>query len=235
MGKVLIVETSEEQSTSIADALGNVHTVQISCNAQSARDILTDFTPDVLVLGLQDMDGLLFLQELGEDRPRVLVYTPCCSEHMVQHLQKLCDCLMYTPCNLSQLVDRVSDMIRDKQNEIIIGDNDPVLIIMRQLLQRPARYGYQYLISAVRLYARNPMQAITKEIYPAVAKEYGTTGQCVEKAIRSAIAQAYAERDEAVWRRYFSKDRNGNVIRPTNKAFLAYTVRHIQAKSRQRA
>ena len=235
MGNILIVETSEEQSASIADALGNLHSVQICHNPQSARDVLDEYTPDALVLGLKDMDGLLFLQELGENRPPVLVYTTCCSDHMAQHIQKLCDYMMYTPCNLFQLADRVSDMIQNNQDDPFVDDNDPILTIMRQLMQRPARYGYQYLISAVQLYARNHMQAITKEIYPALAKEYGTTGKCVEKAIRSAIAQAYEERDDAIWRRYFPKDRNGVVIRPTNKAFLAHIIRHIQEKSRRRA
>lgn len=227
MGKVLIVETSEEQSASIADILSN-HTVQICRSIHAAHAILLDFAPDVLVLGLRDMEGLVFLQELKQNRPSVLVYTAFCGEHMELHLQQLCDYLMYTPFNLSLLADRVTDMIRNRHEDLMISDMDPALFIVRQLLQRPARYGYRYLVSAIKLYVHDSMQAVTKEIYPTVAKEYGTTSQCVEKAIRAAIKQAYAERNDSIWRKYFPTNRNGEVICPSNKAFFVLMSEYIK-------
>ena len=233
MGKVFIVEASEEQSGSICEALGS-HDLRVCRDTQAARAVMADFRPDVLVLGLCDMDGLVFLQELEEDRPGVLVYTAFQGEHMERHLHKFCDGFMYTPCNLSLLADRVNDLLRSRQAAELLSV-DPTLDILRQLFHHPARYGYRYTVSALKLYARNPMQAVTKELYPAIAREYGTTWKCVEKAIRGAIKQAYQERDDALWRKYFLTDRNGQVICPSNKAFFALITEHIDAKRRKRA
>ena len=233
MGKVLIVEPSEEQWEAIATALGDAHALQFCSDTHAARTALADSQPDVLVLGLYDMDGLAFLQELGEDRPHVLVYTAFQGEHMANHLEKLSDYVMYTPCNLLQLADHVNEMLHwDAQTAFC---DDPALEFVRQLLHRPARSGYAYLICAIQLYAQDTRQAVTKELYPAVAKRFGSNGACVEKAIRTAIDQAYDERDDAIWRRYFPTDRTGQVIRPSNKAFFSIAVAHIQSKSRKRA
>ena len=233
MGKVFVVEPSEEQCEAIAEVLGSVHELRFCRDVHSARAALAEFGPDVLVLDLCDMDGLIFLEELGEDRPRVLVYTAFQAEHMARHLQKISDCLMYAPCNLAQLAQQVDDLLQ--LDELDPLDNDPALDIVRQLLQRPGRSGYRYLIYAIRLFSRDTHQAVTKELYPAVAKACGSNTACVEKAIRTAIDQAYKERDDTVWRRYFPVGRNGQVIRPTNKAFFSIAVAHIQSKSRKRA
>ena len=234
MGKVFIVEASEEQSGAICEALGS-HDLQVCRDTHAARSVMADFRPDVLVLGLRDMDGLVFLQELGEDRPGVLVYTAFQGEYIEQHLHKLCDSLMYTPCNLSLLVDRVNDLLCSRQAVAELLGVDPSLDILRQVFHHPARYGYRYIVCAIKLYNRDPMQAVTKELYPAIAREYGTTWKCVEKAIRGAIKQAYQERDDALWRKYFLTDRNGQVICPSNKAFFALITEHIDAKRRKQA
>ena len=233
MGKVLIVEPSEELQETIVTALGDAHALQFCPDVHAARMALADSQPDVLFLGLYDMDGLVFLQEQTENRPKTLVYTAFQGEHMANHLQRLADYVMYTPCNLVQLADYVNDMLRLGMQEVF--HDDPALAFVRQLLQRPARSGYRYLIYAIALYARDTHQAVTKEIYPAVAKEFGSTAACVEKAIRTAIDQAYDERDDAIWRRYFPTDRTGQVIRPSNKAFFSIATEHIRAMSRKRA
>ena len=235
MGKVFIVEPSEEQREVIAAALGSAHELQFYRNVHTARDALAIRRPDALVLGLYDLDGLAFLQELGEDRPRVLVCTAACSHHTERHLLRLADSLMYIPCNLSLLADRVNDLVRSRFTPAEICEDDPAFDILRQLLPNPGRYGYRYILSAVKLYMCDPMQAVTKVAYPAIAKEYHTTAQCVEKAIRGAIKQAYLERDDALWRRFFHTDRTGEAICPSNKAFFVRMANHIKSQYRRRA
>lgn len=55
--------------------------------------------------------------------------------------------------------------------------------------------GYNYLYEAVRIVARshNSVNRITKELYPIIAKNYGTRPSCVERAIRYAIHIAWTE------------------------------------------
>ena len=51
--------------------------------------------------------------------------------------------------------------------------------------------GHRYLCSAVNIYSSlmqtNSRIKITKDIYPDVARQYGTTSQCVERSIRHAV------------------------------------------------
>lgn len=48
--------------------------------------------------------------------------------------------------------------------------------------------GYRYLVKAVEIVISNreAIQAVTKEVYPDVAKYYGTTMKAVERSIRTA-------------------------------------------------
>ena len=55
--------------------------------------------------------------------------------------------------------------------------------------------GYNYLYDAVSIVAHshNSVNRITKELYPMIAKNYGTRPTCVERAIRYAIHIAWTE------------------------------------------
>ena len=54
--------------------------------------------------------------------------------------------------------------------------------------------GFRQTLYAVSLVQQEPnlLFLVTKELYPAVAKEYGTTWKAVERNIRSVIAMAWA-------------------------------------------
>ena len=232
MGKVLIADASQELCSSIAQVLGEMYDITLCHDLSSTRQAILDFAPDALVFGLHSMDELSFLEELDSSkRPALVVYTEYCSSFMQQHLLRLCDCLMFTPCDLALLSLRLEQLMN--QDTSLERDEEISAAILRQLLYRPARDGYRYLIAALVLYNRNRNQAITKELYPALAKQFNTNVPCIEKSIRCVIQQAWAQRDDAVWRRYFPVDRNGQVIRPTNKAFLTIVVEQLSSYKRK--
>ena len=56
----------------------------------------------------------------------------------------------------------------------------------------PIRLGYTYLMEAVVyvLEDNEALNGITKTVYPALARNFGTTPQAVERAIRTAISDA---------------------------------------------
>ena len=53
--------------------------------------------------------------------------------------------------------------------------------------------GYQFLRIGVKMVVENPdvINRITKELYPGIAKHFGTTASKVERAIRHAIEVAW--------------------------------------------
>lgn len=83
--------------------------------------------------------------------------------------------------------------------------------------------GYCYLRLAIILTAENPdlIYAMTKELYPSVAKHYGTTPQRVERAIRHAIELAWDNGDVEVLSLYFSYRVKKSFDKPTNSEVIA--------------
>lgn len=55
----------------------------------------------------------------------------------------------------------------------------------------PKNRGTWYLASAIAYTAKTgrPLMMMTKELYPEVAKQYGTTGNAVERGIRVVVHQ----------------------------------------------
>ena len=66
----------------------------------------------------------------------------------------------------------------------------------------------------------NPMQSITKELYPSVARQFNCNSAQVERSIRNAIQGAWNQRNEALWAQVFQPDEHGGIPRPSNAAFI---------------
>jgi len=83
--------------------------------------------------------------------------------------------------------------------------------------------GYQFLRSAIKLAVENPsiINSITKQLYPAIAKQFATTPSKVERAIRHAIEVGWnrgrADRVNDIFgvKAFDRKDK------PTNGEFIA--------------
>lgn len=85
--------------------------------------------------------------------------------------------------------------------------------------------GFDYLVTAVMFYRKNPLQSITQELYSNVAEEYdqGVTSAQVEQSIRRAINSAWSNHDETEWQRYFPKQ----AIKPSNGQFISKLARLV--------
>ena len=90
--------------------------------------------------------------------------------------------------------------------------------------------GYQYLREAIVLAVDNPeyIQAITKELYPAIAKKFGTTPSRVERAIRHAVEVAWDRGDTDVLLKWFGYTISLNKGKPTNSEFIALVADKIR-------
>lgn len=87
------------------------------------------------------------------------------------------------------------------------------------------RNGFDYLKKAVMLLYEEPVSQVTKDIYPAVGACYSpAVGKLqVEQAIRSAINEAWKNRDEDVWAYYFPQGK-----KPSNAEFISGIVRFLE-------
>ena len=90
--------------------------------------------------------------------------------------------------------------------------------------------GYQYLREAI-IIAVNDMDvinAITKVLYPQVAKTFGTTPSRVERAIRHAIEVAWDRGDLDTLQRFFGYTVSNTKGKPTNSEFIALIADRLQ-------
>ena len=94
--------------------------------------------------------------------------------------------------------------------------------------------GYQYLRCAIMMTVENAdlINSITKELYPSVAKTFGTTSSRVERAIRHAIEVAWDRGDVDVINSYFGYTVQSQRGKPTNSEFIALISDNLRLKNK---
>lgn len=97
--------------------------------------------------------------------------------------------------------------------------NSAIVEILRRVGVPAHVKGYTYLKDALDMcYSdRSYIEAVTKRLYPAIAKCEETTGSRVERSIRHAIEISWGSSDPKVYKNLF-----GPVLhQPTNSEFIA--------------
>lgn len=94
--------------------------------------------------------------------------------------------------------------------------------------------GYQYLRCAIMMTMENTdlINSITKQLYPSVAKEYGTTSSRVERAIRHAIEVAWDRGDIDVINSFFGYTVQSTRGKPTNSEFIALIADSLRLRNK---
>ena len=89
--------------------------------------------------------------------------------------------------------------------------------------------GYKFLIQAIMMAAQDEtgLNAITKCIYPVIAKHNKTTAQRVERAMRNAISEAWNKKHSLLMNNIFENENNEN-RRPTNSEFIAIAADKVK-------
>ena len=97
--------------------------------------------------------------------------------------------------------------------------------------------GYQFLRDAILLTMNEPeyINAVTKRLYPEIAKKNGTTASRVERAIRHAIEVAWDRGDVDTLNSYFGYTIHNLRGKPTNSEFIAMIADKMRLDKRQRA
>ena len=93
-------------------------------------------------------------------------------------------------------------------------------------------YGYNYILYALELVSRDPqiMHHITKEIYPDIARHFGTTPERVEHSIRSSTRSAWAHGNEVLINQIFGYSVSTQKRVPTNAHLLAGLYQYLLCK-----
>ena len=242
---VIIADNSEEFCGSLTAALQRSHAYQVlgtATDGEQAARMVTERKPDVLVLDmmLPKRDGISVLKAIAamERKPAILATSGFVTDYVASAAASLgARYLMLKPCDMSALVERLEE-IRGGENRRKTmprrSDKTNIETMVTGIIHEigvPAHIkGYQYLREAI-IIAVNDMDvinAITKVLYPQVAKTFQTTPSRVERAIRHAIEVAWDRGDLDTLQRFFGYTVSNTKGKPTNSEFIALIADRLQ-------
>ncbi len=234
---VLIADNSEEFCTQLTAALQGQGflVVATATDGEQALRLIGEKKPDVLVLDmmLPKRDGISILRSM-EHRPITLATSGFLTEYVAATAASLgVRYMMLKPCDCSALVERLEE-IRGGVPQAPARDKNGIETMVTNIIHEigvPAHIkGYQYLREAI-IIAVNDMDvinAITKVLYPQVAKAFQTTPSRVERAIRHAIEVAWDRGDLDTLQRFFGYTVSNTKGKPTNSEFIALIADKLQ-------
>jgi len=195
--------------------------------------------PDIVLMDafMPRIDALGVLQQLKsadiEKRPVMALMSSVDNPNFEQTLLSAgADYYFLKPFDLNVLAERLSQIsswhnsgIADRVNKQERNEDLQLTVseIMRQIGVPAHIKGYQYLRESILLTVSDPemMHAVTKQLYPTVAKNNHTTPSRVERAIRHAIEVAWDRGDVDVLSSYFGYTIQISRGKPTNSEFIA--------------
>ncbi|WP_308527110.1 sporulation transcription factor Spo0A [uncultured Oscillibacter sp.] len=205
---------------------------------QEAPDLLL---MDVLLPGLDGFGVLKQLREL-EKPPKVILISAFCSDSVVSEAVELgANYFMFKPVEENALLDRMRALFgRDLPEERHPVELKNLVTSVIHEIGVPAHIkGYQYLREAIMIAVddMDVINAVTKVLYPEVAKRFNTTPSRVERAIRHAIEVAWDRGDLETLQKYFGYTVSNAKGKPTNSEFIAMIADRLvlEQKNNRRA
>ena len=241
---IMIADSSEEFCMGLSTALqrNELFTLAgVATDGEQAMELLEERRPEILVLDLMlpKRDGLSLLKSMAawDRRPAVVATSGFMTDYVASAAAGAgVAYLILKPCDMEALVDRLEELRGDVVRPPAIRRSSPQSIealvtgIIHEIGVPAHIKGYQYLREAI-IIAVNDMDvinAITKVLYPQVAKTFQTTPSRVERAIRHAIEVAWDRGDLDTLQRFFGYTVSNTKGKPTNSEFIALIADKLQ-------
>ena len=253
--QVLITDDNDEIRAALRDYLESQEDMTVvaeAANGMEAIRLLNEKHVDVMLLDIimPQLDGYGVLEQMqllpAENRPRVIALTALSREDFIHRALRLgVDYYMVKPADMQAIAARIRDAAR--QQDIVSTDPVPFPVASRSIDDRlsniflslgiPAHIkGYQFLREAVKLVLDNPdsINRITKELYPTIARRFGTSASKVERAIRHAIEVGWSRGRVESLNRAFGCRVATPEDKPTNGEFIALIADKLALEEQQR-
>ena len=247
--KLLIADSSEDFRSVLRDALENESDFEVvgaAADGLEAVQKAAETRPDVLIMDvvLAKLDGLTVLQRLNDReegaRPQVIILSGFAADHILADVSALgAKYYMLKPCDMPTLMSRIRGLAAGAKKAVAEVKADDLETVVTEIIHEigvPAHIkGYQYLREAIILVVNDmdTINAVTKVLYPEVAKRFGTTPSRVERAIRHAIEVAWDRGDLEVLQKFFGYTVSNIKGKPTNSEFIAMIADRLQLQRKQ--
>ncbi len=240
--KLLMTFDSSENTTETQNALFTHNIITSFCSKDGEELIakICNTLPDVVMMDLfmtrVDSIGVMrsIKQKNLEKTPMFIVYSTFDSPVLEREVMSSgATYFVLKPYNIHNLAENIirlhkrSNMIEKGGIKSALSGGLGVEVKVTEILHQigvPAHIkGYHYLRDSIIMSIEQPeiINAVTKQLYPSVAKKYSTTSSRVERAIRHAIEVAWDRGDVEVLNSYFGYTIQGSRGKPTNSEFIA--------------
>ncbi|MBQ3037777.1 MAG: sporulation transcription factor Spo0A [Clostridia bacterium] len=248
---VLIADDNKLFSDSIASYLREQEEFEVvgcAYDGEEALGMILETKPDIVLLDIimPKRDGLSVLKRLQDIKldknPTVIAVSIAESTWITESAARLgAKYFILKPqsneaiadtlkafANISKPIPRVINDMPKAEKKV---DLESLVTSFIHELGVPAHIkGYQYIRTAIMMVVDNMelLNYITKQLYPAIAKKYGTTSSRVERAIRHSIEVAWNRGRPETMDEIFGYTIDNGKGKPTNSEFIAMVADRIR-------
>ena len=249
--KILIADENAEFRKSCRDNLEGFgyRNITEAADGEEAMFVIDKVHPDIVLIDMwmskiETVSVIKSSQSLiyGNDDPPAFIV---CSIMNNQNIfaEMLDAGAMYCilkPIDYNNLSERIFRISENRNRERCIGaevgsvnsfDMESQVTKVIHQIGVPAHIkGYTYLRTAILMAIEDTdiINAVTKILYPSVAKKYKTTSSRVERAIRHAIEVAWDRGDIDTLNSYFGYTIHNGRGKPTNSEFIAMIADNLR-------
>lgn len=234
----------------------------IAKDGREAVELVVEKQPDLVILDIimPHLDGLGVLEKLNtmnlEKVPRIIILSAVGQDKITQQAIKLgADYYTVKPFDMEVFTKRIREMFnnvsesestsRYSHSSSMISSNEPrqkapidleteITNIIHEIGVPAHIKGYMYLREAITMVVNDMelLSAVTKELYPSIAKKYNTTASRVERAIRHAIEVAWGRGQIEAINKLFGYTVHNDKGKPTNSEFIAIIADKLRLKNK---
>lgn len=236
--KLIITEDAVEFSQTNLNVLQSFNISPIFCqrDGEALREKIISEQADVVLMDLfmtrLDAIGVMnSFNNTNDKKPVFFVFSSFHSPVLEREvMQNGATYFVLKPYNINELAKKIYSLSKDDNknsssaNKIdAFGLELKVTEILHEIGVPAHIKGYHYLRDSIIMSVEKPeiINAVTKQLYPSVAKKYETTSSRVERAIRHAIEVAWDRGDVDVLNSYFGYTIHNDRGKPTNSEFIA--------------
>lgn len=239
----------------------DIYVTGIAKDGIEALKLIEEKKPDLVILDIimPHLDGLGVLEKLNNmnmnPMPRIIILSAVGQDKITQRAISLgADYYVVKPFDMEVFTKRIRQMFNntisgnETKKTVSIEENYEVKLkrdeatdleseitnIIHEIGVPAHIKGYMYLREAITMVVNNMelLSAVTKELYPTIAKKYNTTASRVERAIRHAIEVAWSRGQVETINKIFGYTIHNDKGKPTNSEFIAMVADKLRLQNK---
>lgn len=249
MIRIFLIDESTDMKHQMEEFFRSQHDMEVvgsASNGREALEKLRSIRADVILMSsvLPELDGVAVAQEVqklfGGDTPAMILYSSFNMDAVMNQAVKAGVVYSFQkPFSMQVVADRIRGIVADEEPAQNGGERLEVAVtnIIHEVGIPAHIKGYHYVREAIVMAVEDmeSLNAITKILYPGIAKKFSTTPSRVERAIRHAIETAWSRGDVDVLNKIFGYTISNDKGKPTNSEFIAMIADrlHLEFQSAQ--